>query len=217
MSRSWGYKGRDSAIRGHVQSSWLFPSLVCSPHPLPFSQQWQSGAITLLCGSSDSCRKFTWKKKKESLLEKPWSTATTWPTDRNNYQIFLHSFQWNDKYTIYEALSHSILWICLLPPLNLGRAFYLKFFLLFFSFSKEWSDSFFLYFQSFLAEKIGNERITFCPSKFCLASAYKLNLSSKKYPNSSLAARRSNFNWGQKNPPSWALYKGTSYINGCCF
>ena len=75
----------------------------------------------------------------------------------------------------------------------------------------------FLDFQSFLAEKIGNERITFCPSKFSLTSAYKLNLSSKKYPNSSLAARRSNFNWGQKNPPNWALYKGTSYINGCCF
>ena len=48
MSRSWGCKGRVM-----FKAVLLFPSLVCSLHPLQFSQQWQSGAITLPWDSSD--------------------------------------------------------------------------------------------------------------------------------------------------------------------
>lgn len=216
MSKSWGCKGRDSAIRGHVQTCWLFPSLVCSPHPLPFSQQWQSGAITLLWGSSDSCRKFTWKKKKKKKVYLKSPEAQPQPDQRTETTIrYFYIVKWQihhlwsaiPQYLMNLLASTTKSWTCILFTVFPLVLLILK--------GVKWLI--FLDFQSFLAEKIGSERITFCPSKFSLTSAYKLNLSSKKYPNSSLAGRRSNFNWGQKNPPSWALYKGTSYINGCCF
>lgn len=140
-SRSWGCKGRDSVIRGHVQSCCV---LTASTAVLPAMTKW---------GFSDPA---------ESLLEKPWSTATIWPRDRNNHLIFLHSFHWNDEYTVYEALSHTISWNCLLPPLNLGRAFYSQFFLLF-TFSKEWSDSFFWSFCLLWLRKLAVRESPFAP------------------------------------------------------
>lgn len=137
----------------HVQSCWLFPSLVCSLHPLQFSQQWQSGAITLPWDSSDPWSTFTWKALKHSCNL----------TKRQRQLSDIFSFHWNDEYTVYEALSHSISWICLLPPLNLGGAFYSQFFLLFFSFSKEWSDSFSWTFSLFWLRKLVMRESHFAP------------------------------------------------------
>lgn len=159
----------------HVQSCWLFPSLVCSLHPLQFSQQWQSGAITLPWDSSDP---------EARLLERPWSTAAIWQRDRDNYQIFLVFTEMTNtpfmkhfaQYLMNLLASTTKSWRCVLFSIFPLILLILK--------GVKWLI--FLDVQSFLAEKIGNERITFCPSKFSLNSVYKLNLSSKNIPNSYL-------------------------------
>ena len=86
---------------------------------------------TLPWSPSDPCRKFTWKtlRHRHSLTK-----------GQKQLSDVLDSFHWNDEYTVYEALSHIISWICSFPPLNLRCLSYSsQFFLLFFPFSEGWS------------------------------------------------------------------------------
>lgn len=149
MSRSWGCKGRFMFKAVGCSYPWCAHCIHCSS-----PSNGKVGAITPPWPLTPEAR----------LLERPWSTAAIWQRDRDNYQIFLVFTEMTNT-PFYEALLHSISWICLLPPLNLGRCFILNFS----SCSPHSQRSEVTHFpdvQSFLIEKIGTWGESILPSKF---------------------------------------------------